>query len=444
MLSIALPIILVSQLSNVIQILHSRKPAVRKPQRRASLAAERADRGRHVTMRIAIIVETFARDMGYLNNTLPKYLTRLGHEVHVISTDLSPYHQIGAAASVFGEDFSKLNCSRAGMREELDGYTVHILAQKRVFGYPRPVGLEGVLALLRPDIVYSIAASGWIPLQCALLRRRLGYRLMIGSHMGKTVFQLPRSVFSLHRIRNLVLRKVPGWYISARAELCVVPTTDCAEVVTAQFGVPSRMVRVMNLPVDTDFFYPNPTDAKSGVRQSLRARLGIPEDGVLCVYSGKFTTEKNPVVLAQAVELLRRRGRNVSALFVGFGDQAASIGATAGCIVIPFMPVRQLGDYYRASDIGVWMNESISFLDAACCGLPLLLSDVVKDTSHVREFTRVFRSGSAGSLAHEIEALLDPDERRKLSALAARLGFERFGAARYAARRAEQFKHALG
>lgn len=398
-------------------------------------------------MKIAIVVETFARDMGYISTTLPKYLARNGADVHVLASSLSPYHQAGAASAVFGERFAERNRNVPGARESPDGYTVHTLAHRKSFGYARLSGLFSTLRDIAPDVVCIFQATGWIPLDCARHRKQLGYRLAIGSHTGKTMFN-PTAAWSLKRARSFALRAIPGWYIASQSECCVVPTLDCADVVSAYFGVPVRLVKVMNLPVDTDFFYPDsgplrPVSAKPSNRAELRAQLGIAEADLLCVYSGKFSADKNALVLAQATEILRSRAFPVRALFVGTGEQEQRIKANASALVLPFMPINELGDYYRAADIGVWMNESVSFLDGACCGLPLLLSDVVKDTTHLREFMAGFAVHDAPSLARQIVALLDATERARRGELAARLGEQRFSAQRYALKRLEQFRAML-
>lgn len=399
-------------------------------------------------MIIALVVETFARDMGYINNTLPKYLARAGAEVHVLTTDLSPYHQFGTADVMFGKEFADRNRNLPGTRETIDGYTLHTLPHRKSFGYPRYLGLEQTLRDIAPEVVCIFAAAGWIPLDCAQYRRRLGYRLVVGSHMGKTAFPPMRSWFSLGRLRTFALRTMPGWFIASQAEVCVVPTVDCGENVSAYFGIPASMVEVMNLPVDTDYFYPEsgpqrPTQAKPSNRAALRRSMGIGDDELLCIYSGKLSSAKNAAIMGEAVGSLRREGLAVRALFIGGGDQEALIKANPDNIVLPFMPISDLGDYYRASDVGVWMNESISFLDASCTGLPLLLSDIVKDTMHVKEFTAVFQADDSGSLAKEIHALLNPAERGRRSELAARLGNQRFSGQGYAERRLEQFRKVL-
>jgi glycosyltransferase involved in cell wall biosynthesis len=373
-------------------------------------------------MKVALVVETFARDMGYISNTLPKYLARNGVEVHVITTELSPYHQIGSADAVFGEQFARSNRNIQGQRQSIDGYTLHTLGHRYSLGYPRLVGLESALRDIHPDVVCIIQSTGWIPLECARYRRRLDYRLVIGNHSGKTMFNPSGSWLSLKRARSYMLRTVPGWYIASQSDHCVAPTRDCAEVASEYFGIPSRKVRVMNLPVDTDFFYPDsgpmrPGHAKPSTRAALRDSLGIASDELVCVYSGKLTADKNALVLAKAVAALRGEGMRVRGLFIGSGAQESEIKASPGAIAIPFMPISQLGDYFRVAD--------------------------VKDLAHVREFTAVYRAGDPASLAQQIRTLAEPAERLLRSELAARLGDQRFSGQRYALRRIEQFREAL-
>lgn len=394
-------------------------------------------------LRIAIVVETYARDMGYINNTLPKYLARAGHEVHVVTTELPPYFQIGAASEVFGQAFADKNRNDPGSISWVDGYAVHTLQHRKRFGYPQPQGLGDCLKEIKPQVVCIFQAAGWIPLLCAQLTRTLGFKLVIGSHMGKTVFPLATdpSLQIRQRIKSFLLRKVPGRYIDFRSHHCIVPTRDCGEVAGEFFGIAPRKIRVMNLPVDTDFFHPVRDETDRQERARLRKELGFDANEVVCVYSGKFTREKNPLVLAEAVQRLRAQGLPVRALFIGEGEQAERLRAQG--TVVPFMPIRELGSYFRAADIGVWMNESISFLDAACAGLPLLLGDVVKDVSHLVEFSTQYRTNDPASLANSIHPLLDADRRQEVSASAARLGFDRFGAEGYSALRVLRFRQAL-
>ncbi|MBX3657251.1 MAG: aminotransferase class I/II-fold pyridoxal phosphate-dependent enzyme [Ramlibacter sp.] len=394
-------------------------------------------------LRVVIVVETFARDMGYINNTLPKYLARLGVDVHVITTELAPYFQLGSASQIFGDAFAASNRNEPGSRQAIDSYTLHTLKARKQYGYPRPEGLEDRLRELKPQIVCIFQAAGWIPLLCALQSRKTGFQLIIGSHMGKTAFPMAAATASVppaQRLRSFLLRKMPGWFISWRSHHCVVPTLDCADVAVRFFGIPRSKIEIMNLPVDSDYFHPLRDLAE---RERVRGELGFAPEDLVCIYTGKLTAEKNAVVLLEAARILIARGLKVRALFVGEGEQASLLRGHPEAVVVPFMPVKALGAYYRAADIGVWMNESISFLDGASCGLPLVLSDTVKDSSHLREFASLYRTNDAASLADRIAELADPVERGRISTIAASLGMQRFGAEQYARRRLALFHSAM-
>lgn len=396
-------------------------------------------------LRIAIVVETFAREMGYVSNTLPKFLARQGHHVDLVTSEKMPYWQRGKGESVFDRDFVRRNLNRVGS-EEVDGFTVHTLRSVTRAGYPRLQGLGALLERLRPDLICIFVSAGWIALDCARQARRSGCGLVTGSHTGRTYFPLAHpgaQRASAARLRSFLLRELPGRYISGAAHHCVVPTTDCAEIASGFFGVPPEKVRIMNLPVDTDVFHPVDGPQDETARRELRRSLGFTDDQLVCVYSGKFTHDKNPVVLLQAIELLAREGLPVRGLFIGAGEQQDLLEGHDVARVLPFKPFKELGAFFRAADVGVWMEETISFLDAACSGLPLVLGSTVSDISHVREFTTVYPTNDAAGLADALRPLLDPNRRLTIGRTAARLARERFSADQYTRQRIAFFREAL-
>lgn len=394
---------------------------------------------------LAIVSETFARGMGYVNNILPKYLARLGHDVHVVTSDLLPYHQLGSAETLYGKEFVALNRPRLGT-ERFEGYTLHTLPYSTSAGYPRLQGLIGELGRLAPDLVCSFVSAGWIALDCAYAARRHDFALVVGSHTGATSFPLarhPQSWYSKARLKGLLLRQLPGMFVSAASDHCVTPTRDCAEIASRFFGQTAAKVRVQNLPVDEDHFHPVQGAEDEADRLRLRHELGVADSDLLCVYSGKFTDGKNPAVLLKAINQLAAEGHAVRGLFIGAGPQASLLQGQAHAVVRPFMTLADVGRHYRAADVGVWMEESTSFLDAACCGLPLVLGSTVRDTSHVQEFARSYASNDARSLAEALRPLLDAASCRGLAARAPELALQRFAASRYAAQRVEWFRQAL-
>jgi len=209
-------------------------------------------------MRLVLLSETFSKKMGYLQNTLPKYLARLGVDVHVITMNLPPYYQINSLNQTYAK-FAGADELVPGSVEAHDGYTLHVLGHKRVFGYMRMVGLSAKLRSLQPDIVQTSSSIGWIAQDAALGKVLLGYKLFTGSHTHASVFplanrHLPR--LSPTRLRCIATRTIPGFIVSLASEKCYVTASDCGDVAARFFGVQEDKIAISALGVDTDIFQP--------------------------------------------------------------------------------------------------------------------------------------------------------------------------------------------
>ena len=330
-------------------------------------------------MKVALLSQVFERNMGYLENFLPKYLARLGVEVHVITTDLPPYYHIKDELKETYEGFADASNLVAGTIEEIQGFTLHILPHKRVLGHMRMVGLLSKLRSIRPDIVQGTHVIGWTPLEAALARPFLGYKLFSGNHYHASVFPLSNrelSIWSKDLLICRITRTLPGWLGSLFTERCYAIAPDCADVASRFFGVPKTKIDVCPLGVDTELFSPISSREEEADRRDLRKRLGFSTSDIVCIYTGRFSDGKNPLLLARAVTQLVEQGESFRGLFVGNGMQAKAIQSCPGCVVHPFVSVENLAPLYRASDIGVWpTQESTSMLDAAACGLPIVANN---------------------------------------------------------------------
>jgi glycosyltransferase involved in cell wall biosynthesis len=395
-------------------------------------------------MRVVIINETFSPKMGYLGTMLPKYLAREGLEVHVLATDLPAYHNMREAGGV--PEFISSQTLSGGRTLELDGYTAHIQPHGRALGHVFMKGMSRKLRELKPDIVYSVLTLGWMPLQAAALRPGLGFKLFTGSHTSALMFPLARakSISIAERLRNFCTRWLPGRLVSLAAQKCYCPTDDCGEVAWRFFGVQRAKVEIIHLGVDPEFFFPLKSPADRQERQALRQQLGFGDNDVVCIYTGKMAELKNPVLLAKAVERLRSEGRPFKALFIGDGAQRAVVETYPNCAVLDFMLFKELGRYYRACDIAVWLtNESTSMLDAAACGIPIIVSDRIYQ-DHVSGNGVSYKMNDLDSLCEVLRGLENPASRQALGAAGAQKMSERFSWIQAAARRVQDFKLALG
>lgn len=397
-------------------------------------------------MRVAILTETFAKKMGYMGNMLPRHLSRLGAEVHVVTLDLPPYHQIKDFQETY-DGFTAKGGLVPGTVEPYDGYTLHVLPHTRLLGYMRMVGLEKKLRVLRPDVVYSLACIGWIALDAARIKIRLKYKLFTGSHTTASVFPLARRespAYDPERIRSFLTRAVPGRFVSLFTEKCYGATEDCADIAVRFFGVQKNKVVFRPLGVDTELFTPVRDEEGRLSRLEVRERLGFTPSEIVCIYTGRFAEDKNPLALARAIERLAGTGMPYRGLFVGHGAQAEAIKAMRGCVVHPFVPVEELPSFYRASDIGVWpTQESTSMLDAAACGLPLIVNDTLIAVERIEGNGITYRLNDVDDLIRALLALRDSGARRNLGEVGARRMVEEFSWTILAKRRLDDFEAAL-
>jgi glycosyltransferase involved in cell wall biosynthesis len=394
-------------------------------------------------MRIALISDWFSEKMGYSENCLPKALAALGFDVHLIAST----GQVYCDAPFYRETYEPflgppvVSCEV----KQIDGYTLHRLPLATVSRQRRIRGLVPLLRRLKPDITQTFDAMSLSTFEAAVMQPVLRYRLFLEAHVHASVFYaspIERTVES--RLKWFTARRVFSPIVSGRAERCYAISSDAAAVATREFGIDEHKVAICSLGVDTTSFRPADDGQALMARAALRQRYGFADDEVICIYTGRFASDKNPACLAAAVNRLIEMGERVRSFFVGGGEQEGLIRSYRGSVVQPFLPASELAALYRASDIGVWpAQESISQLDAAACGLPIVVSHRVHVTERVEGNGLTYVEGDAGSLASAIRSLLDPQLRHRFGATGRQKVERSFSWARIASDRARDYVDAL-
>jgi glycosyltransferase involved in cell wall biosynthesis len=396
-------------------------------------------------MRIAILCETFPKNMGYAVTQLPKALAHLGADVHFVTAGLPSY----SAMPDFQETYrdSMFEPQKAVMTERYEGYTIHYLPYKTSFNYVRMEGLSRKLRELRPDIVQTFPTVSWTPLEAALLKPWYGYKLFTGNHTTASVFPLAQRTSSRwepERLKNTLTRELCGHIVSMFAEKCYAATVDCADVAVRFFGVPEGKIDVIPLGVDTETFFPATTPELIDERAAVRGELGFAPDSIVCIYTGRFSEGKNPLLLAKAVEKLDSTGLPFRSLFFGDGVQFKEIAKCGGATVRKFVPFHQLAKYYRAADIGVWpTQESTSMLDAAACGLPIVVNDSLKAVERIEGNGLQYKLNDLADLVSVLQRLRGPGLRYSLGVRGAQRMRNQFSWHALAQRRLDDYEKVL-
>lgn len=395
-------------------------------------------------MRIVLISEVFCSGMGYLENLLPKYLAWQGAQVEVLATSLPPSHRQVSSAATY-QEFA--DGWKPGTCETLNGFRIHILPPAKVAGHIRLAGLGKKLASLQPDIVQTMTPIGWIAVDASWYRLALGYRLFSGCHYHASVFSLAQrctTVFSPARLKCFLQRTIHGRIASMVTEKCYAISPDCAEIAKKFFGVPENKIVVSPLGVDTEVFHPASTPAEESARARLRARFRFSECDVICIYAGRFSEDKNPLLLAKAIARLANKGHAFKGLFVGNGPQSSVIAECPGCFTQSFVPISELGDLYRSADIGIWpAQESMSMLDAAACGLPVVANDKMQAHERLEGNGMTYRLHDLDDLERVLLALRGQEVRRQLGFAGAEKMAREYSWRTIASRRLQDYEAAL-
>ena len=377
-------------------------------------------------MKIVILTPWFAENMGYADHCLSKAIAALGHEVHVITSNVKPYFNSPNYADNYEKFLGKgiVDCEV----KQIDGYTLHRLQHSWEKRQLNIQGLFKKLQEIKADIVQSFDCFDSITYQAAFAKIILGYQLFLGCHVHASVFpaalenknflklSLKSKIKSVLNLRFLLRKN----FLSYSSEKCYAISPDCADIAIRFGGIENKKVSVSPLGVDTEIFgFPGEEEYQK-IRQKTRKELGFSEDDIVCIYTGRFSEDKKTLYLAQAVEILAKQGNNFRALFIGDGPQIEldAIQSCLGSLTHSFVPVKELAKFYWASDIGVWpKQESTSQVDAMACKLPLILSNKVKVYERIDGNGLTYEEGNILDLANKIEMLSDLTLRQKMSAI---------------------------
>ncbi len=385
-------------------------------------------------LRIAIVSAFYSEGMGYSENCLSRALARLGHDVHVITSTYNVYGNEPLYDATY-RDFLGPSKVAPGTRS-VDGYEVHRLESHLVSGYVRMRGMNAKIRELAPDIVHSIEIASLQTFELAPIQPFLRFKLFCETHQAMSVvkpYMLQPHGSWFRKAVYRATRTLPSFLSSLVVERVYAVAEVCVDVAVGFYGVPRSKVKLLLLGTDTDLFHPVETDADAAARLALRTSLGFSADDIVCVYTGRFTRAKNPLLLAQAIHALNARDPRFKGLFIGKGEEGESIAATPGCRCLPFMRHQGLSEHYRAADIAVWpKQESMSMLDAAACGLPVVVSDKIGDPGRVAGNGRMYEEDSASSLARVLAELAPGQARRPLALEGRRRMVEDFSWMRFA------------
>ena len=397
-------------------------------------------------MKIVLISQFFSEGMGYTENILPKYLSKLGHEVTVIASDLQVYGNSQSYTDNYASFLGDAKCSIGESQQ--DGFVLHRLESYSIAGYVGLKKLGDQIKRLQPDIIQFIQVAGINNFSTLLSPFKLHSAVFTECHQHASISKNMTGRMSVSAYVNKlwyrISRTFPSFISHKRVEKCFAISPDCEVVANELYGVPVRKIVPLSLGTDTQLFHACRSQEEEKQRNELRAELGVESNQILAVYTGRFCANKNPLFLARAIEILYNKDKKFTALFIGFGEQEIAIKACKGCQVVDFQPHNKLAGLYRAADIAVWpREESMSMLDAAASGLPLIVSNKMGELDRVSGNGFTYNEESIDSLVESLSQLESKSKRDEMSKIGTDKMIKSYSWLAHAETRFEYYKIAM-
>lgn len=402
-------------------------------------------------MKIVFVIRWHSNQMGYMNNCLAESFARMGHEVHVITSKYQSYFNIPNYDEVYGK-FLGAPIQPLGT-EIYKGIHVHRVSSIRIKNRIILTGILSKLRKIKPDIIQTFDGHEPSTVVVSLAKPFFKYKLFTGVHTILITFRQVVNWKKLTWKRKLFWSAFFYWpskILVRNYETCYAVTRDASMIAHKMFGVPYHKIKVQTLGVDALLYNNKIDDSVLAKRKSL----GYSNEDIVCIYTGKITDEKKPLLLCKAIEELNKKGLRYKAIFIGAGkeDIIAEIKKFENVQVLNFIPGAELPIHYKMADIAVWPNSiSTSMLDAAACAKPVIVSDSVYAYDEVNGNQKTkpqiiasfFETENHLDLAEKLEKFKDAQHRKEIGEKAMQYIMENLSWDKLAEKRLEEYRKVL-
>lgn len=372
-------------------------------------------------MNIVHLIDYFQPKIGYQETFLAREHRRLGHTVHVVTSDR--YYPFEGFEKIFSGVLKNRIVGQGRFTEE--GISVCRLKTWEIPGSPLPLllGLKNLLEELTPDIVFCHGVYSLTSF--AISRQKKNFALIYDTHAA--AFNTDFSTSSVKRLYHEVWKRIFFPSIQKNADAIFSIGDEEREFLCRDTGMQHESIPIIRLGVDTARFCFN-----ASARKKIRSTWGVMDSDTVFIFAGKMIPGKKTHILVDA--FVNVRNPSSVLVLVGRGNEEymkklRTFAGNTRVIFLPFTDNRTLAGYFSAADVAVWPGDpAITMLEAMACRLPLVLPQRV-GTMYLRESGGcVFLGdGSRESLSAVLDTgIKNPENMRNLGRKAERFIITRF------------------
>lgn len=329
-------------------------------------------------MKIVHIMGYFVPELGYQEYYISKQHAKMGHEVHVIASDMIyPFENVIKMYKDAGIDIRSRK--RKPGTEIIEGIHTHWMPH--ILEYTDFIICKSVkkkLEEIKPDIVFAHESRQGLPCQTAKYKDKLGFKLIVDQH--DFYHKIKGRIKSILRnIEYFGFRRFLIDYNFKKADKIIPVTKHTKEFLIKTHKIPEEKLKLIELGVDTDTYYPREVEALN-----LRKRLNFDKQDIILMFVGTIYRRKKLELLIKAVNEIKDN-KNLKLLIVGDGEVeymdelknlVKELNLENKIIFNGFANKKELPVYYTMADVGVWpANNSVSIIEAMACNLPIIMVD---------------------------------------------------------------------
>jgi len=394
-------------------------------------------------LNIIHVVDYLMPKFGYQEFLLPKWHAKHGHDVHIVTSDR--YTPVPNYEESWGKLLGPRICGPG--EETIQNVNIHRLpCIWEIKTRPWIKGLEKKIAILNPDVIYCHLSASFTAFRIGKLAKKMGIPAFFDCHLSYVSLKMGFS----RKLLYGSLRLFTPLLVNGDVNRFFGVTSESCEILEKLQGIPRRLIEKLPLAVDTEIFYSNPH-----VRHEIKERLGIPDDSIIVLQTGKLIEDKGPHILSETMAKIMPLNPRLWLVFVGGGSEKylekvflplQKTGLLDRTILLPFVPVDQLKDYYSLADICIYpAQESLSSLEAAACGCAVIMTDLPASLEREKAGVGIcYQDQNRKSLAEKIELLLhDAELRKRLGEIAQKNVVKNYSYDAIATKVEDEFRKAL-
>lgn len=322
-------------------------------------------------MKIVHLEDFIHPDTGYQVNLLGRLQVEQGHEVEIVTGEISKIPS--ELTAFFGRDDIEGRDARFARETGVTIYRVPLIGFYSGRAIFRPIKLIRKVLSLKPSVLFVHGEDTLTGIIFILISRWLPFPIVLDCHM------LEMASMNKYREYFRLFYKAFITPIILKRKIPLIRVVD-SDFVQKCLGIPLSHTDLLSLGTDTNHFRPNIER-----REKVRTELGLSQDSFLVLYAGKLDEAKGGKLLSEAVKahIASKTGKKIEFLIIGnvvgeYGkDVEVQFSKSENKIVrLPTQRYFDLAKYYQAVDLAVYPKQcSMSFFEVQACGVPVLFEE---------------------------------------------------------------------